>query len=128
MMSSQESAVPEVRTLITGLALGESPRWHDDRLWFADWGAHEVVAVDLQGTSEVMVHMPSFPFCIDWLPDGRLLIVSGCEGLLLRREHDGALVTHADLRGLSDRPWNDIVVDGRGNVYLNNIGFDFPAG
>jgi SMP-30/Gluconolactonase/LRE-like region len=25
-------------------------------------------------------------------------------------------------------PWNDIVVDGRGNAYVNNAGFDFPGG
>jgi sugar lactone lactonase YvrE len=68
--------------------------------------------------------MPSFPFCIDWLPDGRLLVVSGREGLLMRREPDGSLVTHADLRGLEETPWNDIVVDGRGNVYVNNSGFN----
>jgi sugar lactone lactonase YvrE len=37
-------------------------------------------------------------------------------------------VTHAILSSLSDRPWNEIVVDGRGNAYLNNIGFDFPGG
>jgi sugar lactone lactonase YvrE len=66
--------------------------------------------------------------CIDWLPDGRLLIVSASEGLLLRREHDGTLVTHADLTGLSAHKWNEVVVDGRGNVYLNNVGFDFPGG
>jgi len=128
MMPSQESSLPEPRTLLTGLALGESPRWHDDRLWFADWGAREVVAVDLQGKRDVMARMPSFPFCIDWLPDGRLLIVSAREGLLLRQELDGSLVTHADLTGLSRSPWNEIVVDGRGNMYLNNIGFDFPGG
>src|SRR5262249_1974822 len=83
----------------------------------------------LDGTSAVMVRVPTrVPFCIDWLPDGRLLIVSGREGLLLRREPDGSLVTHADLTRLSDRPWNEIVVDGRGNAYLNTIGFDFLAG
>ena len=117
-----------LRTLMTGLVLGESPRWHDGRLWFCDWGAHEVVAVDLDGRSEVVVRVPSFPFCIDWLPDGRLLILSGSDRLLLRLEPDGALVTHADLAGLCDRPWNEIVVAGRGNVYLNSIGFDMMAG
>jgi hypothetical protein len=25
-------------------------------------------------------------------------------------------------------PWNDIVADTHGNAYVNNIGFDFPAG
>jgi sugar lactone lactonase YvrE len=37
-------------------------------------------------------------------------------------------VTHADLTGLSDHAWNEIVVDGRGNAYVNNIGFEFPGG
>jgi sugar lactone lactonase YvrE len=120
--------VPELQTLITGIVFGESPRWHDDRLWFSDWGAQEVVAVNLEGKSEVIVRMPSFPFCIDWLPDGRLLIVSARDRLLLRREPDGSLVTHADLSSLSDHPWNDIVVDGRGNAYIGNTGFDFPGG
>lgn len=75
-----------------------------------------------------MVHVPSFPFCIDWLPGGRLLVVSSSDRRLLRMEADGSLVTHADLRSLSDLPWNEIVVDGRGNTYLNNIGFDMMAG
>ena len=63
--------MPEPQTLMTGIVFGESPRWHDDRLWFSDWGAQEVVAVDLEGESEVIVRVPSSPFCIDWLPDGR---------------------------------------------------------
>src|SRR5258707_153159 len=121
--------IPELQTLMTGLVMGESPRWHDDRLWFSDWGAQEVIAVDLEGKSEVIVRVqfPSFPMCIDFLPNGCLLIVSGRNGLL-RRELDGSLVTHADLTSLSDHPWNEIVVDGRGNAYINNIGFDFPGG
>lgn len=109
-----------MKILLTGLAMGESPRWHEDRLWFSDWGAQEIVAADLDGKSEVVVRTPfGLPFCIDWLPDGCLLIVSGRESVLLRREPDGSLVTHADLRGLSDKVWNEIVVDGRGNAYVN---------
>src|SRR4030095_14052093 len=119
-MSSKKSSSPELETLLTGLAMGESPRWHEDRLSFSDWGAQEVVAADLDGNSEVVVRTSfGLPFCIDWLPDGRLLIVSGREGLLLRQERSGALVTHVDLRGLSRGAWNEIVVDGRGNAYVN---------
>ena len=120
--------MPKPQTLMTGISFGESPRWHEGRLWFSDWGTQEVVAVDPEGNSEVVVSVPSSPFCIDWLPDGRLLVVSGPEARLLRREPDGSLVDHADLGGLSGHPWNDIVVDGRGNAYVGNIGFDFPAG
>ena len=119
----------EPRTLLTGLAIGESPRWHEDRLWFSNWGTQEVVTVDLVGNSEVAVRVPtSVPFSIDWLPDGRLLVVSGPEAQLLRREPDGSLAIHAELGSISERPWNDIVVDGQGNAYVGNIGFDFPVG
>jgi sugar lactone lactonase YvrE len=61
---------------------------------------------------------PTIPFSIDWLPDGRLLVVSGQEALVLRQEPGGPLVTHADLTGL-DSVFNEIVVDGRGNAYVN---------
>ena len=118
----------EPQILMTGIAFGESPRWHDGRLWLSDWGTQEIVAVDPEGRSEVIARVPSSPFSIDWLRDGRLLIVSGPEGVLLRREPDGSLVTHADLSGLSEHPWNEIVVDGRGNAYIGNIGFDFSGG
>jgi sugar lactone lactonase YvrE len=121
-------AAPQPEVLLTGLALGESPRWHDGRLWLSDWGAQEIVAATPDGASEVVIQVPTIPFCIDWLPDGRLLVVSGGEGVLLRGEPDGSLVPHADLSGLSAHPWNEIVVDGRGNVYVNSIGFDFPQG
>lgn len=111
---------PDVRTLMAGIAMGESPRWHQKRLWFSDWGAQEIIAVDVDGVSDIAVRVPfALPFCIDWLPDGRLLIVSGREGLVIRRESDGSLVTHADLPGLSENVWNEIVVDGRGNAYIN---------
>jgi sugar lactone lactonase YvrE len=69
--------------------------------------------------------MRGLPFCIDWLPDGRLL-VTGADGKLLRQEGDGSFVTHAELDGTF--PWNDIAVDAHGNAFVNNIGYDFPAG
>jgi len=116
----------DVHTLLTGLVVGESPRWHAGRLWFSNWGAQEIIALDATGKSEVVARVPStIPFSIDWLHDGRLLVVSGREGLLLRRDADDGFVTHADLRPLSTHPWNEIVVDGRGTIYLNNICFDF---
>jgi sugar lactone lactonase YvrE len=117
--------MPAPRTLITGLAFGESARWHEDRLWLSDWGLQEIVAVDSKGSSAVVVSVPSAPACIDWLPDGRLVVVSGGEGKVLRLEGDGSLVAHADLSGLSGHAWNEIVVDDRGRAYVNCIGFEF---
>jgi sugar lactone lactonase YvrE len=116
----------EFRTLLSDLMLVESPRWHDDRLVFADWGAREVRSLTLDGTSEVLARVDSMPCCIDRLPDGRLLLVAG--NRLLVRSTDGTLAPYADLAPVDTHPWNDIVVDGRGNTYVNNIGFDFPGG
>jgi sugar lactone lactonase YvrE len=91
-------------------------------------GASQVIALGVDGSHEVVVTVASFPMCIDFLPDGRLLVVDSAQRRLLRREPDGSLVTHADLSGVSTKPWNDIVVDGRGCAYVNTIGFDFPGG
>src|SRR6266700_2313627 len=109
---------PKPQLLLTGLTFGESPRWHAGRLWVSDWGTRELIAVSLQGESEVMVELdfPSFqPICID----GLLLIVSSAEGRLVCRQPGGALTTYAELSQLSDKGWNEIVVDGRGNAYVN---------
>ncbi|MGH3822481.1 MAG: SMP-30/gluconolactonase/LRE family protein [Pseudonocardiaceae bacterium] len=59
--------MPEPQILLTGLGFGESPRWHEDRLWFSNWGGLE-------------------------------------------------------------RGFNEIVMDGRGNAYINGGGFDLLAG
>jgi sugar lactone lactonase YvrE len=118
----------ELNTLVSGIAFGESPRWHDGRLWFADWGTREIIAAGADGVTEVVVGPDAAPWCFDWLPDGRMLIVSSERQRLLRREPDGTIVTHADLSGLDAHQWNDIAVDGRGNAYVGNIGFDFPGG
>jgi hypothetical protein len=46
------------RVLLGGLAMPESPRWHDDRPWFSNWGTRQIVAVDLGGSSEVVEEGP----------------------------------------------------------------------
>jgi sugar lactone lactonase YvrE len=125
-MSPKASKKPDAKVLINGLVLGESPRWHDGRLWFSDWGAGEIIAVDPQGRREIVLRLKSFPFSFGWAPDGRMLIVN--ETRILRLEPGGALTRLVDLSGLCDKRWNEIVVDGRGVAYVNNVGFDFPGG
>jgi len=111
-----------------GIVFGESPRWHDGRLWFSDWGAGRVWSV-AEGEEPTVEAETEALMCIDFLPDGRLLLVSPADGgRVLRREPDGSLVLHADLSRAAQVGWNDIVADGHGRCYVDSIGFDFPEG
>ena len=51
------------------------------------------------------------------------MLITGEE--LVRVETDGSRVSHAELDHISPYGWNEITVDGRGNVYVNTINFDF---
>jgi sugar lactone lactonase YvrE len=114
---------------MSGIAFGESARWHDGRLWFTDWVAGEVMSVDLEGRSriEFKAPFPSIPMCIDFAEAGPL-VVSTSEGLIYRLQADGALTVHADLKPVPSMNWNEILVDGRGNIYVNGGGTDPAAG
>jgi sugar lactone lactonase YvrE len=90
------------------------------RVGFSDLGAHQLIALDPYGDHEVVVSVPSFPMCIDFLPDGRLLVVDSAQQRLLRRQPGGSMITHADLAPASNKPWNDLVVNAKGNAYVNN--------
>lgn len=114
--------------LCSGYGLVESPRWHEGRLFFSDWTGGRIVAVDDAGVTEVVVEHQSLPMCFDFLPDGRLVLVSNQARALLTLEPDGSLSAYADLTPVSDLGCNDIVVDGRGRVFVNSPHFDFAAG
>jgi len=113
----------EPKVLLAGLGIPESPRWHEGRLWFCNWVDRQVVAVGLDGRPELKyVRRPDthpMGYSIDWLPDGRLLVTGD---KLRRQEPDGSMVTHAEQHA------NEIVVDGRGNIYINGADFNFAAG
>lgn len=108
----------EPKVLLTGLGIPESPRWHRGRLWFCNWIDRRIEAVSLDGVREASPMTSPVPmgYSIDWLPDDSLLVTG--RGLH-RVEDDGTLVPYADLSGLAER-WNEIVVDPRGNVYVNS--------
>ena len=115
-----------ITTLVDGLAMGESARWHDGRFWCSDWVAGEILAMAVDGPDagepEVVTRSTSFPFCFDWTADGTML-VTGRNGLE-RLGPDGALVGHADLAHFSDYGWNEVAVHPSGVAYVNGINFD----
>ena len=101
------------RVLATGIAMGESPRWHDGRLWVCDWLAGEVITIDAGGVSTVAQRIAGLPVSVDWLPDGRAVYATPT-----------GVVVGAQLApyGGTGRPWNEIVVDPAGRVFVNMPG------
>ena len=111
-------------TLITGLAMGESARWHDGRFWCSDWVAGEILAVDLDGATTVVARSTSSPFCFDWRDDGTMLVTAR-SGLERLDAASGALVPEVDLTLLGVvGGWNEVLVAPSGHVYVNAINFD----
>lgn len=110
-----------------GFVFLEGPRWRGHRLWVSDMHDHRVYRLQEDGSREVVVEVPGKPSGIGFLPEGTPLIVSMHDRKLLKLV-DGKLVEHADLSALCRYEINDMVVDGRGNAYVGNIGFDLLAG
>jgi sugar lactone lactonase YvrE len=97
-----------------GRGLVESPRWHNGQFWFADWTAGEILSMGDDGGCQVRARAAAPPLCFDFAADGQMLIVSA--GLLLKQNHDAESIAFAKL---GPGTWNEIVVDGRGNAYVN---------
>ena len=112
--------------LLDGLMFPEGPRWHEDKLWFSDMHAAQVISVDMDGHSEVITTVPNSPSGLGWLPDGRLLVVSMLDRRLLRLDESG-LTEVVDMSQLASFHCNDMVVDHQGRAYIGNFGFDLNA-
>ena len=78
---------------LSGLYFGECPRWHEGRLWYSDFFDHAVFSVSPDGERRQEVDFDGEPAGLGWLPDGRLLINSRLDRVVMRREarrHAGA--------------------------------------
>lgn len=105
------------------IAFPEAPRWYDGAFWFSDFYTYRVLRVGADGQAQTVVEVPGQPSGLGWLPDGRLLVVSMTDRMLLRL--DGKRLTAvADLSELAPFHCNDMVVDAQGRAYIGNFGFD----
>lgn len=116
-----------LRTVLTGGAFFESPRWHDGRWWVSDFYRRLVLTLDADGHAREVLTVEGQPSGLGWLPDGALLVVSMKDRRLLRRG-DGQVDVHADLSEHASGHLNDMVVDAHGRAYVGNFGFDLMAG
>ncbi len=115
-------------TVVDGIAFGEGPRWHDNRLFFSDMHMGRVLALNDDGSLEEICTIPGQPSGIGWDPQGRMLVVSMKDRRVERIEASGAHTTFADLGSLASWHCNDMVVDHKGRAYVGNFGFDLDGG
>ncbi|RSM44241.1 lactone hydrolase [Amycolatopsis balhimycina DSM 5908] len=124
------------RELSRGYTWAECPRWHDGAFWFSDMYHHRILRLDAAGTPETIVDLSTrtpvnggetIPGGFGWLPDGRLIVTSMHERLLLAFDGE-SLTEYADLRELATGPINDMVVDADGRAYVTQLGFELFAG
>ena len=109
---------------VTGLSFGEGLRWHQGRFWYSDFYKHHIASVGPGGDMRIEVAIEDQPSGLGWLPDGRLLFVAMIGQKVMRREADGSVALHADLKGLAQFHANDMVVDAQGNAFVGCFGFN----
>lgn len=142
MTGMPDASAHATRLLLTDRGLVESPRWHDGRLWFADWTAGEILTLDANGQIQTIVRAPAPPLSFDFGPDGTMYVVAAGQNHLLYLTPGGALKPFAPFGERA--AWNEIVVDRVGNIYVNGPrlllirpdrkveieaeGFEFPNG
>lgn len=113
--------------LLDGLMFPEGPRWHQDKLWFTDQHARQIITVDVNEKSQLIAELSDLPGGLGWLPDGRLLVVSMRNRQLLVLEQE-KLELFSDLSELASFHCNDLLVDSQGRSYVGNFGYDLHAG
>jgi sugar lactone lactonase YvrE len=110
----------------TGLAFGESPRWHAGRLWFSDFYRHGVFSLGDDGERAELT-VEGQPSGFGWQPDGTMLVVSMIDRRVLAVTPDGETRVHADIAGYCGYWANDMAVGPDGTAYVGNFGFDLDT-
>ena len=109
----------EDRVLLDDLVYPEGPRWHDGRLYVADFYAGEIVWCDLRGNRGIRLRVPSQPSGIGWLPDGRMMVASMRDARVLLC--DGSKTTVAADLSAWTPCLNEMVVDPLGRAYVGGM-------
>ncbi len=114
--------------LADGFIFLEGPRWHDNQLWLSDMRGETVYTLTEAGKRSKVASFPKHPSGINFLPDGRVVIVSMQDRKLMQVDAGGKLSEYADLSKMVSYDINDTVCDANGNIYVGNFGYDLLAG
>jgi sugar lactone lactonase YvrE len=107
-----------LETIARGLGFVEGLRWHQDRLWFSDFGNRRVYSVGRDRQVREEAYVPAQPSGLGFDPEGNLLIVSTHDGRLVRREARGDVIV-ADIGAVYRGGLNDMLTDRFGRCYVS---------
>ena len=94
----------------TGLKFTESPRWHDNRLWFLDIHDSRIKSVDLAGSVVTEVELPFIPNAFGLTPEGSVVVGDAFQRRIYRVQ-ETALHQVADVSAITEFCLSDGIVD-----------------
>jgi len=109
----------------SGMVWGEGPRWRNGALWLSDTQGSKLWT-DASG-AWTATELKSVSNGLWFLPDGRLVAAMMTEhriGLWTGAGWD----TYADLSHLKPGPLGDLVGDGKGNLYVDDVAYALHKG
>lgn len=138
-VAEAKARIVEPRKIASGFSWPECPRWHDGALWFTDMYTSTLKTLDADGNATIVVDasgrrdgtdVPIVLGGFGWLPDGRVVVTSMHEKLILVHGGNGPddLEVLADVSAFSPAAINDMVVDADGRLYVTQLGFNLFGG
>ena len=107
-----------------GLKFVKSPRWIDQKLLFLDIHDRCIKSADLNGTVEIVGTLPFVPGGLGVLADGGLIVGDAVHRKIYRWDSTDAKLI-VDLSNIAGFCLSDGIVDSRGGMYFDDVGFDF---
>jgi len=118
------SPIKTLADATTGLKFTESPRWHNDKLWFIDIHDKRIKTVDLSGTVATVLELPFIPNGFGLTPDGGVVVGDAFQRRIYRSS-GASLQPLADISALTTFCLSDGIVDAKGRLYVGDIGYNF---
>jgi sugar lactone lactonase YvrE len=115
-----------IETIASGLCFTESPRWHQNSLWFSDFYSETVYRLDQQNQLHTELILPGRPSGLGWDKQGNLLVVNMLERALYRYDGNSAIKV-ADISALAGGNCNDMIVSKDGHAYIGNFGSEVTS-
>ncbi|KAI0189071.1 calcium-dependent phosphotriesterase [Astrocystis sublimbata] len=110
--------------LADGMFFGESPRFHNGRLYMSDMTGHKIYIIDpVSGSKQVLTEVANQPNGLCFNNDGTLIYSSMFDAKL--HKYDPAQDSHtlyADMSSFMEGYCGDMAIDRAGRVFLDDTG------